>query len=473
MNKFYLTNSSLIGLLFLFFGFPGFSQVNVEASAEMEIFTSSEDNLPFWLRMNRRGRVTEETKFLGLMSSEAKFGFKKHQLRIGGGIFYNEAFGNEVNFDEAFLQYNYKWLKIILGQKQRQELYNGLSATNENILWSLNAAPLPGIQVKTSNPIYFSKSPIFGFEAAWEEYSLGEDRFVKNARLHHKQLSFVFKPREDWKIIAGVQHFAFWGGTSPEFGKQPTGIEDYLRVFTAREGGENALMTDQLNVLGAHMGSYELQVLKTFQNFNLEFIFNSIFEDGSGSRGANFPDGRYGLFYSAETRDKWISSVIYEFYYTKDQSQTGPHLFDSYFSGGVYASGWTNQSRVLGVPFITTNHYVDDRIDPSITRIGNNTLIVHHVGLAGNLFQQIPYKFLLSYRKNYGHYRNTGYRTFEFYAPDDHRGQTQLAKEIVSQYLNLRLLNSNLKVDLNLAADFSEKDQNFGGGITLRYDFNN
>lgn len=473
MRRNLIINSSLFGLLLFYTSFSGSAQVDLKTSAETWLLASTKNDLPFWLHMNRRGRFTEETDFLGLISTEAQTGFGNHQFRIGGGFLYNERLGKEVQVDEAFLEYNYKWFKVILGVQQRLEYYNGLSATNENILWSLNAAPLPGIQVQTSLPIFFSRSQKFAFEAAWEEYFLGEDRYVQNAQLHHKQLSFIYHPREDWQIKAGIQHFAFWSGISPVLGQQPSGLDDYIRVITGREGGANAAKGDQINVLGSHLGSYELYMTKFFEDSEVQFLYNSIFEDGSGSRGANIPDGRYGVYFNKTDEIGWISSAIYEFYYTRNQSQTGPHLFDFYFNNWVYASGFTNRQQVLGVPFITTNYYEDYPLGTSTIRIGNNNLLVHHFGLSGTAFETFPFTFTLSYRRNYGHYRNTGTRTYEYYPADDPRGQIQLDKEILSQYLSLRLLNSNVKIDLTFAADFSANENNVGGGVSVKYEAKN
>ena len=78
-------------------------------------------------------------------------------LEGGVGILYQDGYSNKVQFDESYLSFQNDWLSVTLGRKQKKELYKGLSASNENILWSLNARPLPGIRFSTARTIFFGK----------------------------------------------------------------------------------------------------------------------------------------------------------------------------------------------------------------------------------------------------------------------------------------------------------------------------
>src|SRR5690606_16390754 len=96
----------------------------------------------------------------------------------------------------------------------------------------------------------------------------------------------------------------------------------------------------------------------SIDDYNIHFIYNHLFEDGSGRRLGNTPDGRYSI-YVEDVEDthvkKWVRAIMYELYYTKHQSYTssGNDGTDNYFNNNLYRSGWTYESRVLGVPFIT------------------------------------------------------------------------------------------------------------------------
>ena len=71
---------------------------------------------------------------------------------------------------------------------------------------------------------------------------------------------------------------------------------------------------------------------------------------------------------------------------------------DNYFNNGEYRSGWTLYERVIGSPFMTPG------LSGGITRIINNRVIAHHVGMKGMAWQTTPYKLMLSYSRNYGIY---------------------------------------------------------------------
>lgn len=462
---------SFLLLLFLLAVNTFYSQIQYSGSVNLKGYYSSKEKLPFWFYSNQIGRISETTNIAGWLSGKAKYDFNtKASLEIGGGLLYQDAFSDEVFIDELYADFNYSWIEVIAGRKQEPEMYNGLSATNENFVWSLNARPMPGMQVQTSRPVYFNENKKLGLEFSWEEYLMGNDRFVKGTRLHKKSLYIVANLENRWKLKGGITHAAQWGGNSPIHGNQPTSIIDYLKVLTGREGGENANPSDQVNVLGSHLGTYELYFKKDFGDFSLQFLYNHFFEDGSGSRFANFPDGRYGLFY-VNNQTEFISYFIYEFYYTKDQSQTPPYLFDYYFNNGVYASGWTYQNRVIGVPLLTTNYYEAYPLGSETIRVGNNSIIAHHFGFSGQLFRTFPYKFIATYRKNYGHYRSRGYDGKEYYPADDPRGLIKLDKNILSTKLNLQIPNPYLSLNLIVGGDLSRSGSNIGAGLSLSKQF--
>lgn len=459
-----------------YFLFIVFTLLSLESSSQVEFsgdiylngFYSSEENLPFWMYTNQRGRVSRNTDFSGWITGRMNYEISSEtSLEMGGGMIYQNGYLNKDYIDELYLDFQLSWIQIIAGRKQQQELYDGLSATNENIAWSLNARPLPGFQFKSSRPVYLNKRKSLGIEFSWEEYSMGNDRYVKGTRLHSKRLYLISDLKEGWQLKLGIRHFAQWGGRSPKWGKQPTGFKDYLKVVTGREGGEGATPGDQINVIGSHLGTYEVYLNKTSRKGDLKLIYNHFFEDGSGSRFENFPDGRYGVFYSSVNDNSILKSIIYEFYYTRSQSQTVPYLYDYYFMNGVYASGWTYQKRVVGLPLLTTNYYQDYPPGVDNIRVGNNSIIAHHIGLAGKLFKKFPYKLMMTYRKNYGHYRNKGYEGYDYFPADDPRGLVSLNKNILSTRFDIGIPFNFAKLGLILGGDFSKSQNIIGAGLGL------
>ena len=419
-------------------------------------FGSTQERLPFWFYQNQRGRVSEDSNFSAWISGKAvRYLTPESYFILGAGVLYQDGGEKGALADELYLHFQNSWMYATAGQKQQPMLYNGLSASNESILWSLNARPMPGIQIGTTDPIFLFSDEGFGFEGSWNEYLMGKDRFVPGAKVHHKEFRFVYR-KGSWLVKAGFQHMAQWSGTSPTNGKQPDTFEDYMRIVTGLSGDANATEGDQLSALGNHLGGWEAYVYKEFRNFRLELFYNHIFEDGSGIRLSNTPDGRYGIFYEHNNKNQLISSVMYEWYYTHHQSYTttGVHKHDDYFNNGNYRSGWTYERRVIGAPFFTVNP------DPeNLIAIINNKFAAHHIGIGGqigNYFNVFPYRLLLSYAHNDGRY-NRRYRP--------------LKQNVFYGLFDLRLLDENaISIDLQLGLELNSYTVPvYGAGVHLSY----
>lgn len=420
-------------------------QIKYEGFGSLTGIVYSQDESPFWMHSNQRGRIDESSNISTFLSAKAIYQFSRNaKLEVGLGGLFHDGYTEKLQLDESYLKFENNWLEAYVGRKQKEELYDGLSASNQNILWSLNARPLPGISFQTKDPIYFWKNAGLAFEASLEEFITDDERYVENTRIHHKSFHVIFSKINNFEIKVGLQHFVQWAGTSPDFGKLPGSFDDYINVFTGREGSD-AVGGEEANALGNHLGSYEVYLNTSISNYKVEILYNHLFEDASGRILRNTPDGRYGVFVKSPDSDNLINALMYEFYYTRDQSDDDITTDgnDNYFNNNLYRSGWTYESRILGVPFITLD---DDRF-----RISNNKIIVHHIGISG-IVKNLPYKFLASYRKNYGA-----------------KGQAlNISKDIVSTYLDVKVWQENFDINLQLGADInSEASPNLGVGVQL------
>ncbi|MCM4158751.1 capsule assembly Wzi family protein [Antarcticibacterium flavum] len=434
---------NLLPLIFFFIAISTFAQVRFEGNFTGKGIAFSGEESPFWMHSNQRGRMNELSNVSSLLGGIASYNITENaRFSLGAGVLYQDGYIDDLQLDEAYLGFQNTWLAVHVGRKQRADLYRGLSATNENIIWSLNARPMPGISLRTTRPVMFWPEAGLGFQASLEEFITDDDRHVQDTRVHHKSFHLVLdKPK--FQVSVGLEHFAQWAGTSPTFGKLPGSFDDYLRVFSGKEGSDD-VEGQEVNALGNHLGSYVAGVKTSIQNYNVEFIYNHIFEDGSGRRLGNTPDGRYGIFITDKEPGKWVDAFMYEFFYTKHQSRTssGTDGADNYFNNNLYRSGWTYENRILGVPFIF--------LDEERFRVINNIVAAHHVGISGKGFN-MPYRLLTSYRKNYGA-----------------KGGGQLRSDILSTYLDLNVYQSILNVYLLLGADFSTiASPNFAAGVQV------
>lgn len=443
-------------LLFVFSvltGFPSYTQSSYEVTFEGQGQLFSDDESPFWMHTNYRGRLDEKSYLFGLITSTARFDLSpKSYAELGLGALYKDGYQDGVKLDELYFNFVSPKFGVVVGKKQREDLFQGLSATNESILWSLNAAPMPGIRFFIKDPLFLIDDHGLGIKASLEEYLMDDDRYIADTRVHHKSAHLVYRSKNNFQIDVGVQHFVQWAGTSEEFGVLPGSFEDYIRIFTGMASEGDVGNGQEVNALGNQIGSYELKIKTKIRDLDFRFIYNHIFEDASGMKGGNLPDGRYAVYFE-DNRDafwgtSWLKAFMYEFYYTKNQSRSRVSSeidgADNYFNNNLYRSGWTYNSQVLGVPFILLN---DNNF-----RIGTNILTVHHLGMRGQLFDDYPYRFLLSYRKNYG--------VKGSFFPE--------TKEIFSSLIEVELINSNYNLKAQLGADLKFQDNsNFGVGLNF------
>lgn len=421
----------------------GFSAPTIDYSAEVNLrgMGSSGERLPFWMYKNQRGRVSEDSRFSGWITGKAiRYVGPNSFLEAGAGILYHDGTDQGAVPDELYLHYGNQWIKATAGRKQRPTIYHGLSASNESILWSVNARPLPGIQLSTNGPIFLFGETGIGFEASWNEYLLGKDRYLEDARLHHKNFHLLYRTADGLQIRAGFRHFGHWGGLNPDTGEErPKNFGAYLDAVTLRYPSQN------------HLSSYEINISRTFDQFRLELLYNHISTDLTGRRFGNAPDGRYGLFYEAHEQDRLINAMIYEFYYTHNQSYTSSSgTTDDYFNHWVYESGWTYKNRVIGAPFFTYDREAQEVI--------NNKFTAHHFGLRGQystLFRTFPYEVLLSYSRNAGTYENR-------FSPK---------QNIFSTYLDVRVFQSSFDLNIQVATEFNTYTSPiYGAAVHLKYE---
>ncbi|TBW26435.1 capsule assembly Wzi family protein [Gramella sp. KN1008] len=411
----------------------------------------SNERSPFWLHTNKKGRIDEKSHISTLLTGSGilQIGDSTH-IELGIGTLYKDGFEDGIKLDEVYFEFNSRKVGMILGKKHKKDIFQGLSATNENILWSLNSGAMPGLQIYTRYPIFLGKEHGIGVMAELEEYLMDDNRYVEKTRLHHKSFHLVYKSPNDFQIALGVQHYVQWAGISPTYGKLPNSFIDYTRVFFGM-AGDNGVGGEEVNALGNQLGSYEIRLKSQLNGLDLQFLYNHIFEDASGMKMGNFPDGRYAL-YIEDNRDtfwgtSWLKALMYEFYYTKNQSRSRKSSEvdggDNYFNNNLYRSGWTYDNQVVGVPYILLN---ENRF-----RIANNILLVHHLGLKGEFFKSIPYRLILSYRD---------YGLTDTNNPNN--------KEIFSGLVEFDFINSAYKVKAQLGYDISPTESpNLGVGINF------
>lgn len=363
-----------------------------------------DNTLPFWLHSNKDGIIPEH----GFAMSDISLGMNFEERQSNSFDFMWKASGlgyvgneSKLLLNQAFLGLRWKFINLYLGQKNHASRYDGLSSTNGDLLYSNNSRAYPQYEISVPEwtDIPFTKGFI-AFKGLLSDGITTDNRYIDNARIHHKNLYLrIFK---DYKLSAsaGLEHYALWAGTHPTKGDISGSLSKYIKIFRIEGDDAGSFGNDEYR-LGNHLGSYRFDIYYNDKKFHLNAYYQTIFEDGSGTRMNNKPDGLYGIFYKNKKRnDAIIQSVVMEYYHTSYQGgsifKEGDHIIggrDNYFNHGEYHSGWTHHNRTIGSPLFTTG----------TTGIANNRFKGFHVGIGGQLLG-FPYKTYLTYTHNYGTY---------------------------------------------------------------------
>ncbi|SRX54886.1 capsule assembly Wzi family protein [Aequorivita sp. CIP111184] len=427
-------------------------ELGIDGTVELKSILATEDENPFWFHTNTNNSVGELSNLSVTADLKANLTFSSFKLNAGVAIYGRDGVEDAIQRRDLYIQFENSWLLATLGAKKQTEVLDGLSATNQNFLWSGNARPLPGILLEANNP--FKISNTFAIDWGFGYYVLNDARYVDNTQLHYKRLGLITTFNENHKLTLSVQHYAQWGGTSPDWGKLKSGFKDYVNVFFAHNAEEYGIEGETINKVGNHLGSilinYEFE--NTWGNFSL--YHDHYIEDGSGTRWANFPDGLWGVYFKPKNQNI-ISSVLYEYIDTVDQSgiSIGSGK-DNYFSNSIYRSGWTYEENIIGIPFILFDKNVE--INGTNTPFISTRSKVHHFGVTGK-FNNFQWKLKSTYANYLGTYGKPIYPTWKYWY----------------NYGTLSYKTPKLGMFTIMAgADFSNISETLlGGGIAYSYSF--
>jgi hypothetical protein len=393
-----------------------------EITASQGTFVSSGKDLPFWMTANSNGVFTLHNSTYLLFQAGLKRGFEPDSLRkwgytYGANMVYGLAGGSDFHPNEYWIGLRFHSLILKAGAVADPVIYAGLSSTNGNMYRSRNARPVPGISVSSKGfiPFLFGKRWLT-FRFQFEEGILKDKQAVTDAHLHHKSMKFKGILSPSVTLSGGFEHYVFWGGTTPVYGQQP-GLSEYFRYILGMKGGGGATVSDQINVAGNGLGSWNMEFMKDWTSVKATLYWNHPFEDRSGMELVNIQDGLWGLHVEKKKRDAFITDIVYEYMYTLNQSgsyhmkpaptperpnrMTGRGM-DNYFNHGLYTSGFTHYQRMMGTPLFVP----EIGTDGISTGFESTRMWMHHIGLSGVLGRGFSWKSMMTWSRNFGNYSN-------------------------------------------------------------------
>ena len=439
-------------LIFLTATTTGLSQVEFETTLSTSGYYSTEDELPFWMITNKNGALSSKTDGIFQGGTKVLYDYSennKAKLSAGVSFFLRNGLEDRLQRDEVYIQFENTWLRAIVGAQNPEDRFQGLSVVDNNFLISGNARAIPGVLVETTKPISIFEN--FGIEGGIGHYELNDNRVTKNTMIHYKKLYINWGIGNRSTLRFGIEHYAQWGGTSPEFGKQKQAFSDFLNVFFAKNSLESTNDNERLNALGNHLGIYNLEYTYAPTIGEFKLYHQHPFEDGSGTALKNFPDGIWGLYYKPNQEDYtgFLKGIVLEYFQTVSQSgRFGRSGRDNYFNNKIYPTGWRYDKSIIGFPFFD-NRPIDELIANTRVRGG-------HIGILGAV-KNWDLLAKISYTENLGRYDTP-------LNPKENR--------LYSLFKTSYTIPTIGKVSLEMAYDFnSEKSNKFGSGLTYTYSF--
>jgi hypothetical protein len=408
----------LIALLIVFISK---AQNPFQISISNTTLAATDSVLPFWFAANQHGKILASNSFLNITDltiGQAYNNKSKSKLGYTWGGNFIAAFGenNYYQLNQAFAGLSLRGWEIKGGMFHDEIRFAGLSTSNGNIAVSGNAKPLPRVRFAT---LGYKQFPFWqnwlSFKGEYEEGFLNDDRYVEGAHLHHKNLYFKFQTSSTFNFKIGFEHFVMWGGTSQNenIGDLPEGWNAYWHYVFAIPGGEDFPETDQQNISGNQLGTYQFEMVKDFSKMSLTFYISHPWEDNSGLNLHNWPDNLLGLYLNIKNKKNLVTDFVYEFTNSRQQSirdsiyswdensgRWKMNEYDNYYNHGIYHSGFTYQQQVMSSPLF----YPVVKSNGISTGIQSNRFFAHHVGLIGNLSGFFKWKGMLTYIQHYGTY---------------------------------------------------------------------
>lgn len=461
-------------------GFAQKRELNYEVGLSSSV---SGDSLPFWLHTNKYGIVPEDNNGLIQLKvfSDFKESYSDFNFSYAASVVASQAKSSDIMVDELFFLATWKTIIADIGVKHRDVQYDGLSATNGDLLYSTNSRSYPELSIGFSDfvPVPFTNN-LLSIKGVFSNGIMLDNRYVDNTNVHHKNAFLRVGKEKGFSFIVGIDHYVEWGGTSPIWGDLG-GFDAFLDAVLVRSGDVltdsegNVSTNESFNKAGNHLGQNVFKFAYNKPKYQMELGFKSMNEDKSGdfTHLKNTKDWNVN-FYLHLKNSKLISSFLYEYFYTKDQSgysidtekeEESVIGFDNYFANSVYRSGWTSYQRTIGLPLITPS-----MSGGIVTGISNNAIEAHHFGFTGEV-GKFKYKAMFTYSKNYGNalLKNDGngyeeenyYKTYTY--PDPLKQQSYLLELSLPPLNNFPFL-----ISTSIAMDQGEYlSDNFGFQIHL------
>ena len=395
----------------------------IRYSVGATINSSSNGQVPFWLRTNKFGAIPLDGFSGTLRGTVHKDYDLQKKIDWGIGVDVMSNYGNTLNLQviEAFLKVKKGAFQIKAG---RSKDFIGLAdpfLSSGSFSISGNALGIPKIEISLPQYTYlpFTKGNVavkgnFSFGFIGEEplsQRSNQIYYVLNssASTNFHQKSFylqIGKPESKLKLSGGFDHNVTWGDENNFF--RDWNLSGFKTTVKAITGGVH-----KMSKVGNHIGSIDQKIEYDFPLVKLSGYHQFFYDVGGLAHFNNIKDGLWGVVLENKisvknSAFKW-NKFLFEVFLSKSQggeldAKLTPSGDEDYYNNYLYLNGWKYKNENVGNNFITNNKYVRKEL-PILEREShsNNRLYLMHFGGDVSLHGvQIVGK--ISFSRNFGTY---------------------------------------------------------------------
>ncbi len=331
---------------------------------------------------------------------------------------------------QLYGEVKYRSLYLTAGMKQRHSDIVTFGLSSGDLIESGNARPIPQVRAGfidfqnipfTNGWLQLQGEIAYGkfFQNKYLEnhYNYNSGQINLNTLYHYKHLYFRTNPDKPFSATFGGRFVCLFGGKTEYYSggklkkemKNRTNLKAFWQAFLPQDNGYEGYYE------GQHLGSWDIALRYRLGNGDqIRAYVENLWEDGSGMGKLNGWDGLWGLEFKS-SRKWWITGAVVE--YIDFTNQGGPMHWDpadnpgttltgvqatgsdTYYNNGFY-NAYANFGMSIGTPFSKAPIYnTNGEVMYLDTRVRG-----FHVGVTGNLGDNVDYRLLGSYRKSWGNY---------------------------------------------------------------------
>lgn len=395
----------------------------------------SGDYAPMWHFTNRQGAGSHKNDWAyARVGVNGRNSFDRSSIELiwGADVIGGYDLTSNLFIQQAYLDFNWKRLRVSLGQKERwSELQNPHLSTGA-LVESGNARPIPQIRIEL--PEYWNIPGTKGWfgikghiaygwftDEGWQKDFVAADKARTTGVRYHSKAGFArFGNEERFPLTAEmglhmVSQFGGntynWGNKEGNFVNSPTRPKEYWTAFFPMKGDSRHTLGDQANVAGNMLGSWLGAITWNDKDWKLRLTYEHVFEDHSQMF------WEYGIWteqlvgLELELKNfRWIRGVTLEYFNLKNQSGPIYHDTNSLIPDQISCAdnnywhhtynGWFNYGMMIGTPLVTSPVYNTD----NTLGVYNNRVEAFHMGVEGSPLAWLDYRLLLTKSNNWGTY---------------------------------------------------------------------